>query len=190
MAIFFYSPPALMFPHHASTSDFCVLVRHTFILHTPFLFILNPFCWILPCGLQESKFIIGAQCNSLQQFLYLYSMSSFISFPFKKINHIFSGVVNWKFPSEVTSISQNYFDFPTFPFKGNDQKWALQCRCRHALVLCSKHSLYPFCPVPFQTAASSACSLGVYTAHLYSLYFCGVWLVLRFLFWFYFGVFF
>lgn len=99
-------------------------------------------------------------------------------FPLRKLTIFFSSVVNWKFPSEVTSISQNWFDFPSIPFKGNDQKWALQCRCRHALACeCSNHPLYPFCPVPFQTAASSACSLGVYTAHLYNLCFCGLWLV-------------
>lgn len=83
-----------MFPHHAFSSDFCMLVRCTLIIYTPFLFILNFHFVGYFLVNYKTKFIIGAQCNSLQQFLYLCIMSSFIHFPFKKINCIFSSIVN------------------------------------------------------------------------------------------------
>lgn len=65
----------------------------------------------------KNKSAVGAQCNSLQQFLSLCIMFPFIHFSFKLINLIFSIFLKWKFPSGMTSITQNSLLFHCYGFQ-------------------------------------------------------------------------
>lgn len=86
-------------------------------MHTLFLSILN-FNFVEYFLVNyKNKLAIGAQYNSLQQFLYSCIISLFIHFPLKLISLIFSIFIKWTFPSGATSITQNSFYFTSIPFK-------------------------------------------------------------------------